>query len=511
MPTPNIVPRAANEGNLGTPAKPWLGVHAKTVTAEKVLVNGQDAATRSEALAREIAANCLHFDGVTAGAQAQWRLNVAEWIGGHTVSIGLEFKSTDLYRTVLGWGRDGYSTFAPFAAYLQISSGVNRLRLRLFGAELGHYVQWESTEVMPSYTPIRLAVRFPRGGVPEVFKDSLLLSGSFTSSGTPPSWNALPGNYFIVGGLGGGNPNSGRMTPPVLFNYAKTATEIAELATRGMTLADRQNGGASRVAMWALREERGLIANATATGFEGNTNSENTPGWVSSAPFSIVAGRTYTAEFTATKTGGEHGFDQLVVRLNHETTLSGAYSENSSIVGGKNRLNIVANTTASNAVFIFLSNSLRDLQFTISECRDNFGAVIQPEVTQTAQPRDKGPNQLAGLITPGVTPLGGRMRSIVGKQSVTGFVLGDQGIVFGSHRIAEVWVRPTTATIPTGTLRRTDGSGTTIVTAESFGTQGEWKKLTLTQAARNGKAGDKYHWTITSSADFEYEIIPTEA
>lgn len=388
-------------------------------------------------------AEMLHFDGATIGAVARQPLGAAGAIGTGAVTGEVRVlvpttTSTD-NRGIMGISSN--STRVNVDRSLALYEASGRLCLTFFTTGPSQLIYMTGTEWRARHAGKWVWIHWVRDPVAEtlrIWTDGIeeSLTTSTTIDGSEVTLD-LASTYLLAGVRGTGQYWSGEMGVPRIYNYAKTAAEIADLVRQGPTFADFAGGS-------MVEQSSGLL----------------------------TIGRRY----------------RITAQSTSDFTSAGAADSN---VGTE----FVAITTGSG--LLDADNKVIPL-----------GLITNPQITRTAQIRDAGPNKLHGFITSGVTPLGGHLLPTTWTQSVTGYPFGsDNPLIFDPHFIYELWVKPTTSTIPNVTLKRGGASGTEVVAAESAGTQNVWKKLTVIASAAEGAVRDKYHVTFSTSAACDFRLI----
>ncbi|EIP96883.1 hypothetical protein OpiT1DRAFT_01310 [Opitutaceae bacterium TAV1] len=125
------------------------------------------------------------------------------------------------------------------------------------------------------------------------------------------------------------------------------------------------------------------------------------------------------------------------------------------------------------------------------------GTICAFDIGRTAQLRGKY-NGIHAIATSGITPMPVRAPAAEVMEfdfSSSGYVGGDQSLVFDLHLIDSVEVLAPSAI--TATFRRGSSGGTVVATATVVAN--EYTALPLTASARPGAAGDKYYLTLSAA------------
>lgn len=486
-------------------------------------------------------ADSLHFDGATSGARAYWPIGAAGAIGTDDFTLEIQMANEEVKA-----GTQGLIGLSDVSDEVHGGTGSGGVRISLFtaGTNLWARIYTAGSSVDYNYwilndwttsagkQPVLHLVR--EAGVITIYSNGKALTpDTLSSTGSAPGWDAsISSDYLVAGVRQAIDLLKDTLRPPRFYNRALTQAEIANNIQRGPSFANLAGGSQESKSASALTHISGITGfTSDAMSWSGDAAGDGTNNpRVRSDFFSVKAGQKVrvrfdinvavasSASFYVSLTDGVSATSSCLSK-NAIANLGTVFNLNGYTNGGVGltdsgsyEITFTAAETTTAARLLW-DGSSGWVQAGISVTGVEVivqGLIINPEVTRSAQIRDTGPNRIHGVLTAGVTPLGGRMRPITGIQSATGYVQGDNPLIFDPHHIAEVWVKPTTATVPDLTLRRTGPAGTEVVSSVSAGTEGEWKQLAVLPASREGAAGDKYHFTFSPSAEIEYEIFPRE-
>jgi hypothetical protein len=137
------------------------------------------------------------------------------------------------------------------------------------------------------------------------------------------------------------------------------------------------------------------------------------------------------------------------------------------------------------------------------------GALLQSEITRTAQVLDHGPNRIRGIMTAGIRPLSDRdpvgiRVSITATGNILGLGAADP-LWFEPALIKRIRVKPTASASTTTTVRLNTSGGTTVGTLTTT-TLNQWVDLPFSAGtAFEVNSGNKLHITTTAALDFDIE------
>lgn len=354
--------------------------------------------------------------------------------------------------------------------------------------------------------------------LPIIYVDGVSITTPWTVVavlGTPPAW--MSSAHSLVYLQAGSDWPQGEFTAPTIITRVCSAAEIAQMIELNAPLPQDRLGGSTT----------GLLTN---TGLEVDTVGFAT---TSSAIISRTTAdaRTGLASLEVTTTGGGQAIrtdagsastSQILRCVFWAKSASGNTSLNVSRGNGSN--NAVFTLTSSWAQYVYESSAgtlspsaatnfiawtlggtgvfrLDDVQVYFS------GALLQPEITRTAQLLDHGPNRIRGIATAGIRPLTDRdPQPLRGNQAATGMALGlgaSDPIWYEPATITGLRIKQATASAQTITLRLDTSGGTVIATATTAASTA-WQTVALSNPGGfEVAAGNRLHWTITNAIDWD--------
>lgn len=336
--------------------------------------------------------------------------------------------------------------------------------------------------------------------LPTVYQDGAPLTGWILSVavGTAPNWqSATSGGAWLIQGAG---MAAAAFQPATPINRTLTQAEIQQMIRLGGVLPQDRPGGNV-----AIENTVTFVNNAGAAGFETFSSA-------SATGFSAIATDGYSqavVPLPVYRGGGRARMTyDLVVNSGAVpgAVFNGQSSGLQSLSAGTNQSVVITADSSRAAGLAILTTAPSD--FTISNIRIvREGAILQPEITRTAQVLDHGPNRIRGVMTAGIRPLCDRDPvPLRGNQTATGFALGlgsADPIWFEPALITAIRIKQSTAAAQTITLRLNSSGGTVIASATTAANT-DWQAIALSiPGGFEINSGDRLHWTITNALDWD--------
>lgn len=481
------------------------------------------ALVREHTNPRAIAAR-MHFDRATSGGRGYFALGTKGAIATDDFALEMTvYVPADAITTTNGLGGLSSSNASAnvngaLAAYIAATSGD--LRIVRPGATSSDYIEKKITGFRATYSGQVIKLLLVRtAGDLLVYANGVLLATTETVSGTaPPAWSdSLASDYLVLGIFGAAHLWQGLLGAPRLYNRALSAPEIAALVANGPAFADVAGGSQVRLvdsttrnggfenwttgvpddwtvgsALSVSQETVDVDSGASSLALTGaGPLASSINNWLRPTDLELTPGMRYEVKLRAKRTSADAAHELFVgwgYDVKFATTNDGTWRDYTVVVEGPSA-NSAGTTTSrftigstSGSTWLIDGVNLKPL-----------GLILNPEVIRaSAQLLDTGPNRIHGLLTPGVTPVGGQVAPLVGSIAATGFFLGDQALWHEDYWIKSIWCRPGPGT-PNIVVRRNSATGTIIVASETTGAEGAWKTLTIAAGSRDGASGDSIH------------------
>jgi len=495
------------------------------------------------AASRQPLLGLAYSDGVTSGRRIQWALGAAGALAGSPLSeVGHVFRVSASSGTTYYIASYNSSTTPENSHSLHIQiTGSGALRIAAIGS-IGagdtRYFTWANFRTLYAGQWVRLDVVLVSGtSAPVVYLNGGDVSANFvasTAGSSPPDWmsSSLVATYRICGY----NWPAGEFRPGVPINRALSASEIAQMVQTGSLLpVDRLGGsGAQLVLNSDFATYTGTPDDGAADTITSWTVGANIVAEAISGGLRITRGGSYVSNLSGNNLLIQHSAANpamavctpgKMIRVRIRARVYGA------AVGLVLALNqappstIIAMTDswdeyealitppgsgATLGIGLGISGGAAGEGVEIAWVRMwSVGALIQPEITRTAQLLDHGGNRIGGIATAGIRPLSdGDPVGIRGTQAATGYALGlgaADPLWFEPGLIRIIRVKPTASAVTNVTFRLNTSGGNVIGTVATS-TLGEW--VTLPFAAGDAvevSAGDKLHITTDGAVDFEID------
>lgn len=483
-----------------------------------------------------------YSDGVTSGRRIEWALGALNLAGSPLSEVGHVFRvpssnPSATMRVVDYASATTDPSLLPHRMTPALLSTAGALAVSASGAMVGsdsRLFAWAGFRAAYSGQWVRLdVVTTPGAANPTVYINGVDVSANFvaTSGGsTPPDWMSasLVATYRLVGW---GWP-AGEFRPGVPINRALSAAEIAQMVQTGSLLPQDRLGGSTAEQLLDASLASGLagyqVDNPTGGATVNITRNTVDPITGSADAKIEITGAGSTSEYprlwfalnsvprpgerwaykiwykrvSGTKTAarishGLGGADPYVQLPNFDGTVQ--FAEGAFTVGPR----------TGGAYFMMRIGGDEIGEYRAVASFRRIGAVIQPEITRTAQLLDHGPNRIRGIATSGIRPLSDRDPvGIRGTQAATGYALGlgaADPLWFESGIIRIIRVKPTASAVTNVTFRLNTSGGTVIGTLATS-TLNEW--VTLPFAAGSAfevSNGDKLHITTDAALDWDLD------
>jgi len=193
-------------------------------------------------LARQVQGG-LAFDGVTASTKS---VATVPSVGTSDITLASTFISNASQATftcVAFLGSSGSYTHVAAGSFA-IRIDTTSLLVLFYGATTSDYNVWTYAGFGSTYNGkiVNLAVTKSSSGNAVIYINGVDVSslGSFTSSGTPPTWQGSITNTYLMCGAGKSDAIfNGTIFSATLFNRALSAAEVVTLANQGVQEADK--------------------------------------------------------------------------------------------------------------------------------------------------------------------------------------------------------------------------------------------------------------------------------
>lgn len=480
-------------------------------------------------LSSRAGADMFYIDNATNGARAYWNLGAAGVMGlGDFTVTRCVFVPTSNGKAVGLFCLSSNSLEYGYAGTIGTEvSATGDLAVTVWSVAFTTSRRFTVSGFRNTYGGRFVWITIVRTGATlAVYADATPLSG--TQSGSTPDWAvSLPASFLHThvttasGAATSLNEHVGGA--PLVFNRALPLADVAAfVATGRISFADAAGG--SMVPIVSPTTLNGGFETAGGGGLDALANWSESAGGSSTITRDTTEYHSGTAScrLSIDSANSNANISQSLLRIGKRYKLSiwaktdsagvaqGARVESDS-AGSNTQVTsaLTADWVRYELVFVATSTSFMlkrgGTLSTVSIWIDDvelvdLGAILQSQIGRTAQPRDKGPNRIHGLSTPGVTPLPAstpQLELLEYNIAATGFLGADQALYFDAHLIARIRIRATGGT-PTVTIRRTSSSGTVVINAQAT-TLNEWIEATIVGGTREGAAGDKYHITLSAA------------
>jgi len=479
-------------------------------------------------------------DGVSSGRRVEWTLGAAGDVSGSPITIaGILIRVPTSNPTASPYFAFIGPTGSPNSAFSQntLALGIGwttsgALQIRQYGATVSdfRFHQYDNHRANNSGKWIRVDAVIS-GGTATLYQDGTALTPSFPDQigGTAPAWGAaITATAYSVAYL----PNT-EFRPGTLINRALTAAEISQMIQAG-ALLPRDRAGGDMVNRWAAANagssgatDANSVAALTSRHSTASAVAGSRPGGAGSW---VLRGTNNAADWdmwlnvALPYTQGQVFYWECWARSNITANISfglfGAVIPEA--VSG------IALSTAwqffSGYFVMGAGGTITRLSFgrlggVVAVPGDWYevddivvrpiGAILQSEITRTAQVLDHGQNRIRGIATAGVRPLSDRDPvGLRGTQTATGFALGlgsADPVWFEPALITALRIKQASATAQTITLRLNSSGGTVIATATTAANT-DWQTVALSiPGGFEISSGDRLHWTITNALDWNLE------
>ena len=454
--------------------------------------------------------------------------------------------------TAAGWLPFGLSSltttaFTPHSLGVLSTNGTD-LRIRALGATTGDFRAVDFAGFRTTYAgrPWNMVIVFGANtsAAPTVYWDGVDISSSFVAAsptGTPPNWMStdLIATHAIAGLAW---PAAG-CPLAIPINRALTAGEIATMIQFNALLPQDRLGGSMKLltdgrqnfedgtTVWSVGSSGGgtiAVTNsadfarsgtrsmklqrtgASSTGyFAATLSAPLRPGVIHDAVgyLYIPSGQAGAAGLLANWVGLFLGLADGTGSVEHGVQSRDAIAFDTWIRVQKTGFQPSLSSSLS-FLFGFITAAPIDAVFYVDDISLSArGALLQPEITRTAQLLDHGPNRLRGICTAGIRPLTDRdPQPLRGSQAATGMALGlgaSDPIWYEPATITGLRIKQATASAQTITLRLDTSGGTVIATATTAASTA-WQTVALSNPGGfEVAAGNRLHWTITNAIDWD--------
>lgn len=479
------------------------------------------------AASRQALLGLMLSDGATANRRVEWSLGAAGNIAGSDLSeVGHVFRVPSSIGTeMIVWGISASSVITsatPNALLLFFTTGGS-FRLLQIGATAQDWrrLDWAGFRAAYSGQLVRVDISITRGtNNPTVYLNGVDVTGSFmaSSNNSAPNWmdTALSATTRACGFNW---PNT-EFRPGTPINRALTAAEIAQMVQTGALLPVDRLGG-SNVAYvsnfaagtdgWSENAAGQSVIAGNIDGVSGVDDvlrvTRGTTGSVQLKRDALsLYGRMYevTFDYYLDPASGVTGL--MFGGVGFPVTNVVAAVEGAWVLGAR-LVSITPHTILNNGLAAVGQLASGKSLYLKNISVKNLGALIQPEITRTAQVIDHGPNRIRGIATAGVRPLSDRDPvGIRGTQTATGFALGlgsADPLWFEPALITGLRIKQAAASAQTITLRLNSSGGTVIATATTAAST-DWQTIALSiPGGFEVSSGDRLHWTITNQLDWD--------
>lgn len=372
------------------------------------------------------------------------------------------------------------------AVYLQSGNG---LRI-IFRSDNSNFNVADIANFAATYggKVVTLAVVRNTSGNPSIYVNGVAQSPSFSTGGTPPTWQlSITSSHFGVG-YSDGSPPPFIVHSASLYNLALSQADVTEIQELGGAVPARYQWGnktANTSAVTNLAAGFNTFSGATASGFSAAASTSGAKNARANPGFRIAAGAQVKATFNATQNSG----DIAQLKLYLTTGTAGALISDLVTVGaGANSATLTATTGSGDAdgqLLFRRPNGGTDVDFTIDTLVVTpLGAVVHLPLDDGIgyQLHDASSNKLdAVMTTTGVSHLAQRDRGYVrGTLTWSGTheaksLLGQQALE--SDCVVEgVSLKPSAGTTGSGATVGTTASATRYLGTTALTTAKTYKR-----------------------------------
>ena len=483
----------------------------------------------------------LYSDGGTADRQIRYELTAAANVAGSPLTEGGWLIRVPTANPALNIDLFTYSdaTYAGSAQAnilraLLLAGGD--LQLQQYGATTADFRTITFGGFRSAYSGrlIRLdAVFTPGSTAPVLYVDGVAIAGTPATGGTPPDW--APPTLLSTRRTCGYRFTAGEWVSGTPINRALSAAQVLTMAqTNALLPVDRPGGSCVELipqTAGAWSSFGSGTTTTTAYDLAADPDGVGIPAGATSASFAIKIVRTGSS-------GQGGAFVQNLLNGNYKGSpiklsafakqVSGAAGVTLNVSDGGQVImgtavdfgvstgsgwealdNLATKTAATGSVGPCFISSSDFVAYVVLPSAKAQGALLQSEITRTAQVLDHGPNRIRGIATAGVRPLTTRPPvGIRGNITATGNILGlgaSDPLWFEPGLIREIRVKPTANAATTITYRLNTSGGTVIGTVVTS-VLNQWVTLPFSAgAAFEVTSGDKIHITTDAAHDFEID------
>lgn len=460
-------------------------------------------------------------DGATTNRRIEWALPASANVAGSPLTLArglfrvpLANPSASAFLYFIGGDVAASATQASNNAVMVLIDPTGAFRVRCNGtpgatnyryrdvagfraAYQGQWVEWD-------------VVLFVGVTAPILYINGAAVATVEVTGGVPPDWqHAALSSSIAHAGL---NFSSAEFRPPSPINRALSAVEVGQMVQAGALVPGDRPGGSqvaqNNLAVVSTGNAWGSFSGATSTGFAATWDGVGGARTTETRPtFHLFIGQSVRVKFTLTLNSGV----APQVKLARWGVPDNSAAQN--CAAGANDLSFVVTVGGLSAVQFHKLTGSGAVDFAISNIEVIVGgALLQPEITRTAQLLDHGPNRIRGVMFSGVRPLCDRDPvGIRGTSSATGFALGlgaSDSLWFETGIITGLRIKQAAAVAQTITLRLNTSGGTVIATLATAAST-DWQLVPLSiPGGFEVSAGDRLHWTQTGGA-FDWDLTWT--